>query len=316
MKESFLPAGIWSATPTPLDEQGHVDTVSIPRMVEHHLALGVRGLLLAGTCGEGPWLSDQDRETLVRCTAEASQGRLALVYQVTDNSSARILENIARARQWGADAAIVASPYFFINSTAERLRKHYDDVFTHSELPIGYYDRGKHAGYPTDPEGLAHILDHPSLAFIKDSSCSAEKRELYRQAKDARPDLLLFNGDEFDCVAPALAGYDGCILGGGIFNARLAEAIQEAVQQGSASRAIEVQSLLNRIHGSVYGENVRCWMAGLKYLVWRLGVFSTTHSLLNYQQTEACRQDIDKLLTGEDGLDFPAWIGMGRPIAC
>jgi len=45
---------IWSATPTPFTMDREVDRESLGRMVEHHVRLGVDGLFLAGTCGEGP----------------------------------------------------------------------------------------------------------------------------------------------------------------------------------------------------------------------------------------------------------------------
>jgi 4-hydroxy-tetrahydrodipicolinate synthase len=51
--------GVWSATPTPLDSKRRVDNASVKRLVAHHLRLGVKGLFLAGTCGEGPWLPDR-----------------------------------------------------------------------------------------------------------------------------------------------------------------------------------------------------------------------------------------------------------------
>ena len=47
-------SGVWSATPTPLTQKMTVDTQSVKRMVDRHLRLGIKGLFVAGTCGEGP----------------------------------------------------------------------------------------------------------------------------------------------------------------------------------------------------------------------------------------------------------------------
>ena len=75
-----------------------LDAASIGRLVEHHLKLGVTGVMLGGTCGEGPWLRADDRETLTRTTVAASAGRLRVALQVTDNSAGRVLANIEQAR--------------------------------------------------------------------------------------------------------------------------------------------------------------------------------------------------------------------------
>ena len=57
--------GVWSATPTPLTNDLKIDTVAIERMVKHYLRLGVKGLFLAGSCGEGPVMPDSQRRLLV-----------------------------------------------------------------------------------------------------------------------------------------------------------------------------------------------------------------------------------------------------------
>tara|TARA_R100000027_G_scaffold66167_3_gene61635 strand:- start:1162 stop:2115 length:954 start_codon:yes stop_codon:yes gene_type:complete len=296
----------WSATPTPLNENGNIDRVSVEAMVEHHLSIGVQGLFLAGTCGEGPWLTDSDREALVRTCVEASKGRLALCYQVTDNSVSRILENIQRASDWGVDSVVIASPYFMMNASAGTLCEFYTTVLDKSPLPVGYYERGQHSQYSLDSAGLDAVLQHPNLQFVKDSSGLADIRNQLAAAKKLRPELQLFNGDEFDCVGPAAAGYDGFILGGSIFNAPLAVHVVEAVRRGDVDGAARIQAELERVLYAVYGEGISSWMAGLKYLLRKLGVFRSTKSLLSYSLSDSCRESIDRLLEGEDGLGYLA----------
>ena len=105
--------GVWSATPTPFTKDLKVDVVAVKRMVEHHLRLGVNGLFLAGTCGEGPWMSEVEQSRLVRTVKNYAKRKLVIAVQVTDNSSSRVIENIKTAKRDGADLAIVAPPLFF-----------------------------------------------------------------------------------------------------------------------------------------------------------------------------------------------------------
>ena len=110
MTKNKISGGVWSATPTPLTAERRLDAASVPRLVEHHVKMGVTGLMLAGTCGEGPWLSDADREGMIRATVGANRGRLRIAVQVTENSAMRTLANVEKAIAWGAEIAVVAQP--------------------------------------------------------------------------------------------------------------------------------------------------------------------------------------------------------------
>ena len=103
---------VWSATPTPLTPDRGLAVPSVARLVEHHVKVGVTGLMLAGTCGEGRWLSDEDREEMIRATVAASQGRLRIAAQATHNSAIRTLRNIERAAALGVEIAVIAQPIF------------------------------------------------------------------------------------------------------------------------------------------------------------------------------------------------------------
>ncbi|MEI8078894.1 MAG: dihydrodipicolinate synthase family protein, partial [bacterium] len=111
-KRHPLPSGVWSAAPTPFTDTMELDVPAIKRMVEHHVRLGVAGLFLAGTNGEGPWMTDAQRRLLVKTVVRSTAGRMPVAVQVSDNSAARILDNMRRAHEDGADLAVIAPPYF------------------------------------------------------------------------------------------------------------------------------------------------------------------------------------------------------------
>ena len=301
------PAGVWSATPTPFTSSYELDVDSIPRMVEHHLRLGVSGLMLAGTCGEGAWMRDRDRERLTRSVVQAAQGRLRIALQVTDNSVGRTLDNIELAAEWGADLAVVAAPYFQFNATPRRLTELYRDIIRQSALPIGFYDRGAHSPFSLPVASLQEILAEPNVAMVKDSSINAERRSHYIQAKARRSNLVVLSGDEFDCVTPLREGYDGLLLGGGIFNGAIALKIIAAARAGDFDQAATLQARMNDLMHRVYGgAKIECWLTGLKELLVQMGVFSTHANLLEYPLTESCRAQIHAAVSGEDGMGFAA----------
>lgn len=308
MKTVALSRGrVWSATPTPFISEGRVDVAAVQRMIAHHLDLGAAGVMLAGTCGEGPWIRDGDREVLARTAVEAAQGKLTIAMQVTDNSTGRVLDNIALAAAWGVEIAVVAAPAFFMNPTPARLVSHYAEIARRGALPMGLYDRGTASPYVVPESHLPELLAEPNIVLVKDSAQQATRRQAYINGRTARPGLVLFSGSEFDCVDFLQAGYDGLLLGGGIFNAALAIKIVAAVRAGEISRATALQERMNDLMYRVYGgPKIECWMTGLKELLVQLGVFSTNLNLLGYPLTDQCRAQIKAAVSGADGLGYRA----------
>ncbi len=298
--------GVWSATPTPLCDDRSVDLAAVPALVEHHLRLGVRGLFLGGTCGEGPWLPPGELRRFVRAVVQAAAGRLRIAVQVTDNSAARIAENAAAAAADGADLAVIAPPYFLLNATPANLVALYTEAAARSPLPVGIYDRGKHGAVVVPNEVLAELYALDQVVLVKDSSSDPARREIALAARARRPGLVLLNGDEFQCVAYIQAGYDGLLLGGGIFNAVLAGWIIAAVQAGDLAEAQEVQERMTRLMYDVYGgPGIACWLTGLKELLVRLDVFGTNASFLNYPLTPECSQAIADAIQRERAVLLP-----------
>jgi len=299
-------AGIWSASPTPLREDGTLDAESLPRLVEHHLRLGVRGLFLGGTCGEGPWLRRTDLRDLVRETAAASAGRLLLAVQVTDNSVGRMLENAAQAAEDGADLAVMAPPFFLLNATAENVERLYLETLRKCPLPVGIYDRGAGGSVPVPAPVIEAAYAEPAVVLVKDSSMDPARRDIALKARRERPSLRLLTGYEFDVVSYLQHGYDGALLGGGIFNGRLAAMILAACARGDSAGARALQERMNALMWDVYGcKEITCWLAGLKELLVRLGVFRTRRDLLGYELTADCSQAIDRAIQRERDVLLP-----------
>ncbi len=307
MSKNKIPGGVWSATPTPLTAERRLDTAAVLRLVEHHVKMGVTGLMLCGTCGEGPWLTEADREGMVRTVAGAARGRLRVAVQVTDNSVARTLANAEQAAAWGAEIVVVAQPYFFLNATADRQLSFYRDFARRSPRPVGFYDRGKASAYMMPETHLAELLTEPGIAMVKDSSQMPSHRDVFLAARQRRPELSVLDGDEFECVSYLQAGYDGLLLGGGIFNAGLALRMIRAVRAGDLAEAGRLQARMNDLMLRVYGgPKIECWMTGLKELLVQMGLFSTNTNLLEYPLTDLCRKQITEAVSGADGLGYRA----------
>lgn len=301
-----IPGGVWSAAPTPFTETMEVDTEAVARMVEHHIRLGLKGLFLAGTNGEGPWMPEHDKRALVRAVVDCGRGRLPVSVQVTDNSAARVLDNMHAAKEDGADIVVIASPYFLVNGTPRTIGDLYLRAIRESPLPVGIYDLGTFRPVFVPDHVLKRIYAEPNVILIKDSSRQPQRREIALAAKHKRPELVLLNGWEFTCVEYLQAGYDGLLLGGGVFNGYLAGQIMQAVAEGKPALANRLQRRMNRIMYAVYGgKKSACWLSGEKKLLCEMGIFSTWRNHLDYPLTRSCERAIAKVLAQDADVLLP-----------
>lgn len=303
----LAPRPLWSATPTPLTDDLQIDLVSTRRLVDHHLRLGVDGLFILGSCGEGPWLPREQQRAFIREVCKHNAGRMTIGAQVTDNSAPRIIENARIAGEEGADVAIMAAPWKLMGPLAkDKLRSLYLDAIEGSPLPMGIYDLGERDATFVPLEVLIEALRHPKVVALKDSSGSEERREEVLEVRAERPELRVMSGDEFDLPTYLGAGYDGLVLGGAIFNGYLARQIMDAIAEGNIERAQDLQERMNALMYDVYGgETISTWLAGLKHLLVRMGIFETRVNLLGYELTDDCAACIEDALEREDDVLFP-----------
>lgn len=293
--------GAWSAMSTPLTTDCKVDADALQKLVAHQLRLGIRGLFLGGTAGEGPFLSDAERLRLVELTVKFVAGRIPVAMQITDNSAERMIENLERYQDCGIDIAVIAPPFFQMNVTQPFLVSLYSKVIAASKLPVGIYNRGKFSSVYLEPDTLGLLLDNPKVILVKDSASQPDFAEAILKAKARRKDTLAaLCGDEFDSVKYLAAGYDGVLFGGGCFNGAYAAEIHRLVKDGQIDAANSLQEHLNSVMFKVFGgKSIACWLAGQKELMRKLGVFNTSTTLLNYTLNDSCTQAINEVIHDE-----------------
>lgn len=278
-------------------------------MIRDAINGGIHGVFLAGTCGEGPWLPDAERAKLVRTVAEEGKGRLKIAVQATDNSVPRILENIRQAADAGADYAIIAAPGTFMNATPERITALFMEAADASPLPVGIYDLGRHRSVMIPEDRLQEVYLRPNVHLVKDSSGIPTRRQAALAAREAKPSLQLFNGDEFRCVEYLQAGYDGVIFGGAAAVMPQLNRIAARFAAGRMDEAVALEAEMRKVLYGIYGgEIIPCWLTGLKYYMVRRGLFSSTASYFGYPLTDACRAFIEEYARGA-ATETPATVG-------
>lgn len=297
---SCASGAIWSATPTPFLANGDLDDTGLERLCRQHQRLGVSGLFLAGTCGEGPFMPNRQRAELVRKVRRLAGPSLHLAVQVSDTSSARVRENIAEAVDAGADSVVIAAPWLvrFVNRDFAR-RYFFESLECTCPVPRGIYVIVQPPETGIDRDLWREIVEHPQVAYVKDSSGSVEYRQSFLELKARRPGLLLRTGCEFDVLSAMRDGYSGCLLGTAIFSGAMIARAIAALQQGDEDGAQSWQERSNRLLYDLFRPDISAWMSGLKYALRAAGIFSTEFSHLAYPLTDDDRRRIDAALQRE-----------------
>ncbi len=291
---------IWSASPTPFLDGGVLDDAGIENLVQQHTRLGVTGLFLGGTCGEGPFMPNHQRAELIHRVRSAAGTRFHLAVQVTDTSALRVRRNIAEAVEAGADSVVIAAPWLgrFVNP--EFARRYFRESLAGPwPVPVGIYVLKQPPETGMDLDLWAEIVSHPAVAYVKDSSGSAEYRRALLAVKAERPGLVLRTGDEFDVLSAVADGYDGCVLGTAILNAGMIGRALEAQGRGDLEAARTWQQRSNRFLFDLFRPDIGAWMSGLKYALVRLGLFTTEFAHLVDPLTDEDRRRIEAALDRE-----------------
>lgn len=205
----FAP-GVYPAAVTPFRKDGEIDTPSVLRLLAYFEAAGCRGVVLAGTNGEGPSLAAVEKRDLLR-TARSGQGGLKLILGVSTPSLSEADWLCSQAAKKGADAVLLMPPGAFRQATPIAVEKWLAKVIDRSPVPVIVYNFPKMCGFALTAESIARLANLPTMAGVKDSS--GEEANLADYRRVLRDDQVLFIGDETLLLKALKAGWTGTISG-------------------------------------------------------------------------------------------------------
>ena len=250
---------------TPLRGRDELDLTGLERLIEHILGGGVSGLFILGTTGEGPSLSYRLRRDLVERTRRLVNGRVPVLVGITDTA---FVESVALARHAadaGADAVVLAPPYYFQEGQPE-LQEYLDHLVAELPLPLFLYNAPGNTKVQFELETVRRAMDMPKIIGLKDSS---KNMTYFRQAAGLlkhRPDWSLFIGPEELLAEAVLAGGHGGVAGGANLFPRLYVQLCEAARSGDVARAHQLHAQVMQISGSLYcvGRHPSAIIKGIK----------------------------------------------------
>lgn len=209
--------GSYTAMITPMNGDGSVDYEGFARNVRFQLEQGIDGLLPLGTSGETPTLSEDEEDKLLDIVIPAvrewnkKQGKdVKILAGAGSNNTKDAVRYVQRAKDKGADYALVVTPYYNKPSD-EGIFRHFEAV-SKVGIPIIVYNiqgrTGKNITVPT----LMRIADLPNIAGVKEASGSiSQMMEVIEKVVSRHPDFSVMSGDDSLTLPLMAAGGDGII---------------------------------------------------------------------------------------------------------
>jgi dihydrodipicolinate synthase/N-acetylneuraminate lyase len=236
---------------TPLRGRDELDFAGLEKLIEHILDGGVNGLFILGTTGEGPSLSYRLRRELIQHVCKQVNHRVPILVGITDTSFVESV-NVARsAAESGADALVVAPPYYLPEAQPE-LQEYLEHLVPELPLPLYLYNMPALTKVHFELETVRRAMDEPRIIGLKDSSGDLNYFKSAAELVWGRPDWSLLIGPEEKLFDGLQLGGNGGVSGGANLFPNLYVRVVEAYRAGNIARAQELQQQIQRVSDSFY----------------------------------------------------------------
>jgi 4-hydroxy-tetrahydrodipicolinate synthase len=194
---------------TPFKNTGEIDLETFDDLVEFHIENGTDGIVVCGTTGETPTLSDaEDAQMIERCVKKVN-GRIPVIAGSGSNSTSDCIKYSQRAAELGADALLVVAPYY--NKPSRRgIYKHFSQVAKNVDVPVILYNVPGRTGSNIDPDTAVELANNfENIVAIKEAGGDMN---VFAKLLANRPDgFKVYSGDDFLAFSTNSMGADGCI---------------------------------------------------------------------------------------------------------
>jgi 4-hydroxy-tetrahydrodipicolinate synthase len=211
MGQPFLFRGVFTALVTPFksDAKQSLDQEVFEKLVWRQIEAQVAGVVVCGTTGEAPTLSDEEDLWLIQRTVELCRGSgVRVIVGTGSNDTWTAVKETHWAEELGADAALVVAPYY--NKPDQRmLEAHFLRLVNEVDLPIILYNIPGRTGVNLEPATVKKLAQHPRIVGIKDAANSLDQ---YVALLAQRPeDFAVLAGDDLWTLPLLVLGGDGVV---------------------------------------------------------------------------------------------------------
>lgn len=282
-------SGVLTALVTPFKGDA-VDMTAFARFVEWQIQEGISGLVVNGTTGEAPTLSEDEQDALLAETLAVAQKRVPVIAGTGGNDTAHVIARTRKAAEQGAQAALVVTPYYN-KPTQEGLYQHFKAVHDATELPILIYNIPGRSVVDMSVETIKRLADLPRIIGVKDAT--ADLARPLRTRTEIGPDFVQLSGEDATVVAFMAQGGHGVISVTSNIAPRLYANLFKAWQEKDWPALERCRDALMPLHSAMFCETSP---APVKYATYRLGFGSEAVRLPLVALSAAGRERVDAAL--------------------
>ena len=244
-------SGSLVAIVTPMRADGALDLAAWDRLLDWHLQSGTSGIVVGGTTGESPTITDAELLTLLQRARARLGGRVALIAGAGSSGTAQTIERVRRLAELALDGLLVVTPAYN-KPTQEGLYQHFAAVARAATVPVIPYNVPARTCVDMLPATVARLTNLPGIRAIKEAQGTVERiRELVALVP-AEFDVL--SGDDATARESVLTGAHGVISVTANVMPQQMAAVMTAALHGDRVAAERLDAPLANLHQSLFVE--------------------------------------------------------------
>lgn len=184
---------ILTAMVTPFDSQGEIDFPATKNLVEYLIANGTDGLVVSGTTGESPTLTEKEKVELFKFVVKAVDGRVPVIAGTGSYNTKASIELTVEAENAGVDGIMLVTPYYN-KPSQEGMYEHFKAIAAATNLPIILYNIPGRSVINLTVDTVIQLSQIPNIVAIKEASGNLDA--MAEIIENTPEDFLLYSGDD------------------------------------------------------------------------------------------------------------------------
>lgn len=232
---------ILTAMVTPFDHKGNIDFPKTTKLIEYLIKNGSDGLVIAGTTGESPTLTKEEKIALFKHVVKVVQKRVPVIAGTGSNNTHSSIELTKQAEEAGVDAVMLVAPYYN-KPNQQGLYLHFKTIAESTKLPIMLYNVPGRSIVNMSVETIVRLSEIENIVCVKEASGDLDQiTEIITKTDD---DFKLYSGDDSLTLPTLSIGGDGIVSVASHVIGNEMQSMIAAYRQGDVKTAAEMHSKL------------------------------------------------------------------------
>ncbi|KAM9819286.1 4-hydroxy-2-oxoglutarate aldolase, mitochondrial [Syngnathus typhle] len=285
-------SGVYPPIATPFTAQEDVDYDKLEHNLRKYASIPFKGLVVQGSNGEYPYLTEEEREEVVKRVRRSMPANKLLIAGSGCESTRATLELTAKMSDAGADAVLVVTPCFYKGKMdARALIQHFTKVADGSAVPVILYSVPANTGLELPMDAIVHLSQHPNIVGLKDSGGDITRMGLIVHKSKDQDFQVLAGSAGFLMAAYCVGAVGGVCALANVLGQPLCD-LERLCSSGRWEEARELQARLIEPNAAVTRKlGVPALKQAMEWFGLRGGVCRSPLGPLRQEETERLRRD-------------------------